>query len=290
MDRPHPPVQILSIQSAVTYGHVGNAAAVFPLQRLGFQVWPINTVQFSNHTGYDGWRGERATPAQIADLVDGVADRGVLTNLAAVLSGYLGSAGIVEVVAAAVDRARATNPGVEYCCDPVMGAAGRGLFVDPAIPALIGDLLLPRSGICTPNQYELELLTESPTATTGALLEAIGRLRAAGPRVVLVTSVHTEDTPVGFVDVVCATGDGTWRVRTPILPVRVGGTGDLMAAVFLGHLLRGESAQSALVRATASVFAVLEQTLATGAGEMELIRSQDALVDPPRDYPVERLD
>lgn len=289
MDRAPTPPQVLSIQSAVSYGHVGNSAGVFALQRLGAEVWPINTVQFSNHTGYDGWRGTRATAAEVSDLVLGVAERGVLPKLDAVLSGYLGAADIVAVVADAVRRARAANPEVLYCCDPVLGAAGRGFFVTGELPMLIRDHLIPLANVITPNQFELDFLVGGPTPTIEVLLAATDSLRAVGPGVVMVTSVHTEDTPPDCVDVVVSSQDGAWRVRTPVLAVRVGGTGDVIAALFLGRLLRGEEVPDAMARSTASVFALLQQNLASGAGELPLIAGQAALVDPGPGFGLERL-
>lgn len=289
MDRVPTPPQVLSIQSAVTYGHVGNSAGVFALQRLGTEVWPINTVQFSNHTGYDGWRGTRASAAEVSDLVLGVAERGVLPNLDAVLSGYLGAADIVAVVADAVRRTRAANPEALYCCDPVLGAAGRGFFVTGELPKLIRDNLIPIADVITPNQFELDFLVGSPTPTIESLLAAADSLRAIGPDVLLATSVHTEDTPEGCVDVIASSGGGAWRVRTPVLPVRVGGTGDVIAALFLGRLLRGEEVPDAMARSTASVFALLQQNRASGDGELPLIAGQAALVEPGSGFGVERL-
>lgn len=290
MDRAPASPQVLSIQSAVSFGHVGNSAAVFPLQRLGLEVWPINTVHFSNHTGYDAWRGTRATAEEIGDLVAGMAHRGVLDNVAAVLSGYLGTAEIVGEVAQTVSQVKArTGNRAIYCCDPVMGAAGRGVFVAPEIPALIRDLLVPRADVITPNQFELDFLVDGETATTEEVLQAADRARSLGPDVVLVTSVHTEETPADAVDVVAVAATGAWRVRTPVLPVRVGGTGDVVTALFLGRLLHGEPVETALLLSTSSIFALLEETQRTGSEELELITGQRHLVQPPERFSVERL-
>ena len=130
-------MNVLSIQSSVAYGHVGNNAAVFPLQRLGFSVWPVNTVHFSNHTGYGDWRGFVLPAEDVADVIQGIEDRGVLSECDAVLSGYVGDASVGQVVLDAVARVKAANPRAIYCCDPVMGDADRGFFVRPGIPGFM---------------------------------------------------------------------------------------------------------------------------------------------------------
>src|SRR5215470_17998943 len=148
-------MNILSIQSHVAYGHVGNAAATFPLQRLGIEVWPIHTVQFSNHTGYGQWRGRVFEPDVIGELVQGIEERGVLGACDGVLSGYMGSAAIGEAILEAVARVKAANPAARYCCDPVIGDAGRGRYVRPEIPALLRERALAQADVVTPNQFEL---------------------------------------------------------------------------------------------------------------------------------------
>lgn len=193
-------MRILSIQSSVAYGHAGNSAAAFPLQRLGHEVWPVLTVHFSNHTGYGAWRGQVLDPAVVADVVRGIDERGVLGQADVVLTGYQGSPGVAEVVLDAVARVRVLNSRVVYCCDPVMGDIGRGMFVQPGIPELIRDRVVPVADVVTPNAFELAYLAGSggdpataiPAAvdTPDALLAAVDRLRAMGPSTVLVTSIE----------------------------------------------------------------------------------------------------
>ena len=150
-------VNVLSIQSHVAYGHAGNASAVFPLQRLGIEVWPVHTVQFSNHTGYGEWTGRVFDGQAVEEVVQGIADRGVLGRCDAVLSGYLGSADIGHAVTGAVARVRAANPDAVYCCDPVIGDVGRGVFVRPGIEEFLRDVAVPSADIITPNHFELDL-------------------------------------------------------------------------------------------------------------------------------------
>src|SRR5687767_8497688 len=188
-------MNLLSIQSHVAYGHVGNASAVFPMQRLGVEVWPIHTVQFSNHTGYGAWKGRVFDGPAIEELVEGIADRGVLPRCDGVLSGYMGSADIGTAILSAVARVRAANRQALYCCDPVIGDVGRGVFVRPGIPEFMREKAVPAADVITPNQFELEFLSGRSTGSLVGLKEAIAAAHKLGPKVVLVTSVHGEDTP-----------------------------------------------------------------------------------------------
>src|SRR5262245_38768541 len=186
-------MNLLSIQSHVAYGHVGNAAATFPLQRLGCEVWPIHTVQFSNHTGYGQWRGAVFDAAMIRDVFCGIADRGVLATCDGVLSGYMGSAEIGAAILEAAERVKEANPSARYCCDPVIGDVGRGVFVRPGIPEFMRERAVPLADVVTPNQFELDYLAGASTPTLAAALAAVDAVRALGPRAMLVTSLHTEE-------------------------------------------------------------------------------------------------
>src|SRR3954451_7571416 len=191
------PVEIMSIQSSVAFGHVGNSAAVFPLQRLGHEVWPVLTVHFSNHTGYGEWRGPLLDPADVREVIAGIEDRGVLGQCDAVLSGYQGDPAVGAVILEAVEKVKAANPAALYCCDPVMGDVGRGMFVRPGIPEYLRDTVVPRADIVPPTQFELESLAGRGTDTLDDLLAAVDVVRATGPRHVLVTSVLHGDVPAG---------------------------------------------------------------------------------------------
>ena len=269
----------MSIQSHVAYGHAGNSAAVFPLQRLGHEVYPVLTVTFSNHTGYGATRGPLIAPADVAEVINGIEDRGAFPSIDAVLSGYLGAEPVGDVVLDAVARVKAANPAAVYCCDPVMGDVGRGFFVRPGIPEFMRDHVVPRADIVTPNQFELEHLVGGTVTTQASLLEAARALQAVGPRVVLVTSALTSDTPEGSIQMACVTDEGAWTVTTPMLPMTVQGGGDVTAAVFLAHLL-SDGARVALSRTAATMYAVLERTHAAGSTEMLLVQEQDAIAAP----------
>jgi pyridoxine kinase len=282
-------VKILSIQSSVAYGHVGNSAAVFPLQRLGHEVWPVLTVHFSNHTGYGAWRGPLLAPTDVADVINGIEDRGVLGEADAVLSGYQGDPAVGAVILDAVARVKKLNPDAVYCCDPVMGDVGRGMFVRPGIPEFMRDTVVPQADVLTPNHFELDFLADRTTTTLDDVLAAVDVVRDRGPRDVLVTSVLHDGLPENTLDVVAVSDEGAWAVTTPLLPITPNGGGDVTAALYLAHLLETGSAPEALGRTIASVFAVLEATIAAGTRELALVAAQESIARPPATVEVRRL-
>ncbi|MBV8792938.1 MAG: pyridoxal kinase PdxY [Pseudolabrys sp.] len=280
-------MNILSIQSHVAYGHVGNAAAVFPLQRIGVEVWPIHTVQFSNHTGYGAWTGRVFDAASIGEVVKGIAARGVLGQCDGVLSGYMGSAAIGDAILETVAAVRNANSKAQYCCDPVIGDVGRGIFVREGIPEFMRGKAVPAADIVTPNQFELDYLSGGTSATTADAVVAVDRLHALGPRAVLVTSLHTADTPADSIDLFASDVQGKFRLRTPKLPINVNGAGDAIAALFFGHCLRSGSVREALSQSASAVFGILAHTAKTGAREIQLIAAQDEIVRPSHVFPAE---
>lgn len=283
-------MKVLSIQSSVAYGHVGNSAAVFPLQRLGVEVWPVFTVHFSNHTGYGAWRGPLLDPADVREVIAGIDDRGVLGTADAVLSGYQGDPAVGAVILDAVARVKELNPDAVYCCDPVIGDVGRGIFVRPGIPEFLRDEVVPYADILTPNHFELEFLAGREAHTVEDVLAAIDVVRDRGPRDVLVTSVRYDDPSAAeTLDVVAVSDAGAWAVTTPLLPIAPNGGGDLTAALYLAHLHASGSPATALGLTTSSVFTVLERTLAAGTRELQLIAAQDAIAVPPERFEVRQL-
>jgi pyridoxine kinase len=282
-------MRILSIQSSVAYGHVGNSAAVFPLQRLGHEVWPVSTVVFSNHTGYGAWRGPLLAPDDVRDVITGIEERGVLGTCDAVLSGYQGGAGIADVIVDAVARVKAANPDATYTCDPVMGNATSGCFVDPAIPPIIRERVVPVADLITPNQFELGFLTGTEPSTLEETLASADLARAMGPGTILVTSVERPDRPEDTIEMLAVTGAGAWVVQTPRLPMKANGSGDLTAALFTAHLRTTGSPADALARTASSVFAVLTATLESGERELRLIAAQDAIADPACEFEVRQV-
>lgn len=282
-------MNILSIQSHVAYGHVGNAAAVFPMQRLGHEVWPIHTVQFSNHTGYGAWRGAVFDAALIGDCVQGMAERGVLAACDGVLSGYMGSAETGAAILSSVAKVKAANPAALYCCDPVIGDVGRGVFVRPGLAEFIRDRAVPAADIVTPNQFELDLLAGHPTPSLETARAALKAVHARGPGIVLVTSYLGEATPPDSLDLLASDGTDVWRVRTPRLDVAVNGAGDAIAALFFVHAMASRSVPEALARASASIYGLLRRTSEAGSREILIVAAQDEFVSPSQTFTPERL-
>jgi pyridoxine kinase len=282
-------VSILSIQSSVAYGHVGNSAAVFPLQRLGVEVWPVHTVHFSNHTGYGEWRGPLLPADDVRAVIRGVEERGAFPAVDAVLSGYQGGEDIGDVILEAVERVKAANPDAIYACDPVMGNAKSGCFVHPAIPVLLRERVVPRADLITPNQFELGFLTGTEPRTFEETLASVDLARDMGPSTVLVTSVERPDAPADTIEMMAVTGDGAWVVQTPRLPMKANGSGDVTAALFTAHLLETGDPAVALARTASSVFDLLSTTLESGERELQLVQSQDAIASPRLQFEVTQV-
>jgi pyridoxine kinase len=282
---------VLSIQSNVSFGHVGNAAAAFPLQRLGFEVWRINTVQFSNHTGYGGWRGRVFSPEHVAELVEGLAERGVLGTCDAVLSGYVGDAALGEVVLDAVAKVKAANPEALYLCDPVIGDTGRGIYVDPGVPAFMKAQALRRADVLTPNLFELEILGDTRVRDHSEAIATARRLIRSGPETVLVTSLRLPDTDPDSIEMLAITAEGAWLVATPFftLDPAPNGAGDTVAALFLAYLLKRLTPPEALAQVAGAIYAVMGATAEAGSRELQLIAAQARMASPPRLFPVRRL-
>jgi len=282
-------LNILSIQSSVAYGHAGNSAAVFPLQRLGVEVWPVNTVHFSNHTGYESWRGLVLPVEAISDVLRGIEERGVLPVCNGVLSGYMGDASLGHAIVGAFHRVKAANPKAVYCCDPVMGDFGRGFFVRPGIPEFMKQVATPAATIVTPNQFELEFLAGGSISDLDSVLEAVAKVRLLGPEIVLVTSLRRSDRPADEIEILAVDQSAAYTITTPMLPLNVNGAGDTAAALFFAHWLRTGSTREALQFTVNTVFEVLEATVAAGAREIQLIAAQDAIANPPARFTAQRV-
>lgn len=274
--------QVLSIQSWVAYGHVGNAAAMFPLQRLGFETIGIPTVVFSNHTGYGAWRGHHLEVAEVRAILQGVEERGALAACDAVLSGYLGDASLGAAVLDAVAKVREARPGAIYACDPVMGDEGRGMFVREGIPAFFRDHAVPAADIVTPNQFELAWLARRPIGSIADAAEAAEAVRRTGPKLVVCTSLTIG--PEGQLGILGHTAEGSWIVWTPRLDIDLNGTGDAFTALLLGAWLNHGDPKRALEDAVSAMFALVETTHRLGRRELALVAAQEALVSPPRRF------
>jgi pyridoxine kinase len=284
-------MNILSIQSHVAFGYVGNRAATFPLQRLGFDVWAVNTVQFSNHTGYGAWKGEAFSPAHVRAVIDGIEERGVLGQCNALLTGYLGDPAMGEAVLDTAKRVRAANAAAIWACDPVMGDVGRGFFVRPGIPELFRDAIAPKADIITPNQFELEHLAGGKVDTLRHAVDAARTVIARGTRAVLVTSLQRVDAAPGQIEMLAVDARTARLVATPLLEFKIApnGSGDAVAALFLAHYLRTRDLGNALGEAAAGIFAVMDATAQRGMRELALIAAQDEIVRPARRFAVSEV-
>jgi pyridoxine kinase len=279
---------VLSVQSQVAYGHVGNSAATLPLQRLGFDVLAIPTVLLAHHPGHGRWRGQRLLPGQAGELLTGVEEQGVLARCAGLISGYLGDAAMADLVLRAHRAVRAANPDAPYLCDPVIGDDDVGVFVGAGIPEAIRARLLPQADLVTPNRFELAHLTGCAVESEEQALAAAADLRALGARAVVATGLTFASAPERIA-VLAETGEGAWRVTTPRLPAVPHGAGDAFSALLLGHYLRARALPAALERATAAMFGLLERTVAAGARELRLVAAQDDFARPRHAFPAERL-
>ncbi|GJN41974.1 pyridoxal kinase PdxY [Corynebacterium ammoniagenes] len=282
-------MNILSIQSHVTFGHVGNSAAVFPLQRIGHEVWPVHTVNFSNHTGYGDWGGPLVSADDVTSIIDGIGRRGVFEDIDAIVSGYQGGPDIAGAIVDAVARIKEVNPNALYACDPVMGNEKSGCFVSDEIPPLLRDKVVPVADIISPNQFELGYLTGKKVGTLEETLDAIKAAQAIGPRVVLVTSVQRPETEEGSIEMIAADGDDAYIVKTPHLPFKRNGSGDVTTALFAGHYTETRDASVALARTASSVFDLLQKTFEAGTEELQLVQSQDYFANPRLQYEVTKL-
>ena len=280
---------ILSIQSHVTYGHVGNSAAVFPLQRAGHEVWPVHTVNFSNHTGYGDWGGPMIPASDVTSIIDGIEKRGAFPQIDAILSGYQGGADIADVIVETVRRIKAANPKALYACDPVMGNAKSGCFVSDEIPPLLRDRVVPVADIITPNQFELGYLTDSEVGTLDQTLAAVKKAQEIGPKTVLVTSVKRPETPEDQIEMLAVDGDRAFLVSTPLLPFKRNGSGDVTAALFTGHYTETSDVKESLRRTASSVYDLLENTYEAESAELRLIQAQDVFAHPRMQFDAEEL-
>lgn len=275
--------RVLSIQSHVVFGCAGNSAAVFPMRRMGLEVWPVNTVQFSNHTQYSaGWQGMVMPNGHIRQLMAGLADIGVLGQCDAILSGYLGSAEQGEEILAAVAHLKALNPAARYFCDPVMGHPDKGCIVAPGVADFLKNRALACADLLAPNLLELEQLTGREIHNLSEALAACQQLREGGVKLVMVKHLGRAGLSLDRFEMLLVCEEGTFHISRPLYefqrqPI---GVGDLLSATMLANLLAGFTPVAAFERTNASVDMVLARTWLAGAYELQLVAAQQALVEP----------
>ena len=269
---------IISIQSQVVHGHVGNSAAVLPMQIRGLNVAAVPTTLLSNHPGYDTMRGRVLEPELVGDLLRGVEERGLIETSRYIVSGYLGSGANGEVVAQFVERARRINPAITYICDPVMGDSHLGIFVADPVVACFRDTLVPLADLLTPNQFELGLITHSQPASWHAIEAAAAKVRAVRGAQLVVTGCALPDTPDGALENILFEGDTHVRLASPRVPIVPVGTGDLFTGLLTANLARNRLLADAARNAAAVVHDILERTISAGEKEIQLANVIDALL------------
>ena len=278
-------MSVLSFQSSVVLGHVGNAAAALPLQCLGHEVWTLDTVRLSNHPAHGGFRGRAATAEELRDLFTGVRERGALKRCEAVISGYLGDAALGPVVLEAVAAVKRANRKALYVCDPVMGERGRGLYARAGIPEFFAEHAIPRADIALPNLFELEYLTGMTCDDLGAIRKAATSLLRQGPRLVVVKGIARER----FMGVLAVARDGAWRAESPLLALAAHGAGDAFGAFFLGHYLKSGNAARALGAAVSHQHALMKASARRGGADLALIPAFEAWRKPKTLFRAKRL-
>lgn len=274
---------ILAIQSHVVFGHAGNSAAEFPMRRLGANVWPLNTVQFSNHTQYGQWTGCVMPPAHLTEIVQGIAAIDQLKRCDAVLSGYLGSAEQGEHILGIVRQVKAANPQAKFFCDPVMGHPEKGCIVAPGVAEFHKRYAMPASDIIAPNLIELEILAGRDVKDVADAVLAARELIAQGPEIVLVKHLARAGYSQDRFEMLLVAADEAWHISRPLIdfgarhPV---GVGDVTSGLLLVKLLQGATLRDALEHVTAAVYEIMVTTKEMGEYELQVVAAQDRIAKP----------
>lgn len=248
--------RILSIQSHVVSGYVGNKSATFPLQLLGFDVDAINSVQLSNHTGYKVVKGQVLNDKDLDELVHGLTEND-LDNYTHLLTGYVGSASFLKRIALLVKALKSKNPNLIYVCDPVIGDNGK-MYVPEELKDIYKKEIVPLADILTPNQFEIELLTDKKVNSIVELQTAIKSLHEAGPQIVAVSSSEIDNKLTAVIS--SLKDDVLLKLDIPQIPASFTGTGDLFAALFLAHTYLQNDIKTATEKAINSLQGVLQET------------------------------
>ena len=282
---------ILSIQSHVASGYAGNRAAVFPLQRLGCEVSFINTVQFSNHTGYTEWSGEILTSTHIQNIINGLRQHGTLAEVDSVLSSYQGSASLGKIIIDTIVELKQQRPTLLYCCDPVIGDVESGIYVLPETAQFIKNHAIKFADIITPNQFELAYLSGQSINSLEDTTAACKQLHQLGPKIILVTSLRCPDIPTNHIAMLVSNGDKMWLTTTPRFTFtnNPSGSGDTATAIFLAKYLQEHDIVATIEHTTAAMYAIFNVTHANGSYELQLISTQNEIVSPKQSFPATQV-
>lgn len=283
---------IISIQSCVSYGHAGNSSAVFPMQRLGYNVSPVHTVLFSNHTGYGDWGGEIIDTKIVSSVIDGIEKRGVFPITSAIVSGYMGTTELGDIILDTVKRVKKANSDAIYVCDPVFGDVGRGIFVNKELPDYFRDFVIPECDICTPNMFELEYLTNTKVKTIDEAINSARTLLNKNCKSVLVTSLEHEKTEADTIEMLAVQSDKAFHIKTKKLemPISPNGSGDATTALFVCHYLENKGdMKTTLEKTTSGIYEIFDTTKKSGTRELQIVASGDKLVKPEHIFTAEQI-
>ena len=264
--------KILCISSFVARGHVGLQATIPALQGLGHETIALPTVMLSNHPGHSEFSKHEIPAAALTAMIDAYERSGWLADIDAVLTGYLPASAHVAAAADAISRVRRQNPEALIVCDPVMGDDPDGLYIPLEAAVAIREVLVPNANVITPNRFELERLSKRPVSTQD---EALAAARGLGAPAVLVTSLPLSDQALG--NLLVETANDT-LAAVPLLADVPHGTGDFLAALYLGHILNRHAPQHALHLAAAGVMAVASRS--QGSQELVVVPDQDVWIAP----------
>ncbi|GAA5112600.1 pyridoxal kinase PdxY [Orbus sasakiae] len=285
---------ILSIQSHVVFGHAGNSAAEFPMRRLGVNVWPLNTVQFSNHTQYRQWTGTVMPASHLVEIADGISAIDELKNCDAVLSGYMGSPEQGNAIIDIVKKVKAVNPNAIYICDPVMGHPEKGCFVAPGVAEFLCNTALPISDMLSPNILELEELNgKQRINNVDEAILACREICKRGPKVVLVKHLSRAGYQNDRFEMLLVTKDEAWHIHRPLVDFGVRqpvGVGDMTSGLLIANILKGKSLVEAFEHTTSAVYAVMLETLKRDKYELQLVAAQDEIANPSQWFKAKKID
>jgi pyridoxine kinase len=305
--------RVLSIQSHVVHGYVGNKAAVFPLQLLGFDVDFINSVHFSSHTGYKHFpHGEVMNGNQLRTILKGLEDNGLLEDIGYMLTGYIGSISFLEAVLDVLKTVKTHNPNLRFVCDPVMGDNGK-FYVPQELAKVYQDVVIPQADVVTPNQFEAEQLTGIKVNSMLTAKRACEALHAMGPSIVFITSAIMEDQDGGAsknISIFASkrissskseTNNKTdtvyemWRIECPLIPGNFTGTGDVTASLLLGHLAKtSDDLPVVMEKVINTMYVLIDRThkakgLTVQSTKLKLIQSKDIIESPPTTFKAVRV-
>jgi pyridoxine kinase len=252
---------------------------------MGKEVWPINTVQFSNHTGYGNWRGQVFEASHLFEVFEGIKELGMIGQCEAILSGYMGDRSIGRAILHAVNEIKYYNPKMIYCCDPVFGDYEHGIFVRTAIPEFFMQDLIPKAHIITPNQFEMEFISGYESINLENVRVACQKTHLMGPKIILITSFKITDR-LNEINMILSYNDELWIVTTPYLPFSKlpSGCGDIFSALFLANYLDSSDPVLSLEKTVATIFDIISKTFENNSHELQLIQSQESITKPQNSF------